>query len=99
MLIRKRSYTLQKGHCLVNIIIKPCGTIEVDIPEKHQHLTAELDKVHFKLNEQGVLLVCNEKGCGIIEDVCLHLSRKDTFDLYEVVSDVIDEYERLMSDL
>lgn len=44
-------------------------------------------------------MVCNEKGCGAIEDVTLHLSRKDTFDLYAVVNDVIEEYERLMSDL
>lgn len=99
MLDRKRCYTLQNGDCHVNVIIKPCGTIEVDIPEKNQHLTAELDKVHFKMNEQGVLLVCNEKGCSVIDDVCLHLSRKDTFDFYEVVDDVLDEHERLMSDL
>lgn len=99
MLTQKRSYTLQNGDCHANIIIQPCGTIEVDIPEMHQHLIGELEKVHFKLNEQGVLLVCNEKGCSVIEEVCLHLSRKDTFDLYEVVNDVIQEYERLMSDL
>ncbi|ART83143.1 hypothetical protein CBP31_11390 [Oceanisphaera profunda] len=99
MLSRLRSYTLQNGDCHANIIIKPCGTIEVDIPDKHQHLTVELERVHFKLNQQGVLLVCSEKGCGVIEDVSLQLSRKDTFNLYEVIDDVIQEYERLMSDL
>lgn len=99
MLDKKRSYMLRSGDCHAHISIKPCGTIEVDIPEKHQHLTAELERVHFKLNDTGVLLVCNEKGCGVIEDVSLQLSRKDTFDLYAVVDDVLQEYERLMSDI
>lgn len=99
MLSEKRKYTLRNIDCEAHITIEPCGTIEVDIPELHQHLTAELEKVRFKLNEQGILMVCNEKGCGAIEDVTLHLSRKDTFDLYAVVNDVIEEYERLMSDL
>lgn len=99
MLDEKRTYTLRSGDCHACIVIHPCGTIEVDIPEQHRHLEGELDKIHFKLNDLGVLLVCNEKGCSTIEDVSLHLSRKDTFELYEVVNDVLKEYERLMSDL
>ena len=99
MLDEKRSYTLRSGDCHAIIVIHPCGTIEVDIPEQHKHLVGELEKVHFKLNDLGVLLVCNERGCSMIEDVSLHLSRKDTFELYEVVNDVLEEYERLMSDL
>lgn len=99
MLDEERTYTLRTGDNHVHIKIKPCGTIEVDIPETHQHLNSELDKVHFKLNDVGVLLVCNERGCSIIEDVTLQLTRRDTFDLYEVVNEMLEEYERLMSDL
>ncbi|MGO4999748.1 hypothetical protein [Oceanisphaera sp. W20_SRM_FM3] len=99
MLDEKRIYTLRNGDSQVIITIHPCNTIEVDIPEQHRHLVGELEKVHFKLNDLGVLLVCNEKGCSQIEDVSLQLSRRDTFDLYAVVSEVIEEYERLMSDL
>lgn len=99
MLDAKRTYTLRTGDCHAHIIIKPCGTIEVDIPEQHQHLIGELEKINFKLDDAGVLLVCNERGCSIIEDVTLKLSRRDTFDLYEVVNEMLEEYERLMSDL
>ncbi|GAA3708912.1 hypothetical protein HNR62_000233 [Oceanisphaera litoralis] len=100
MLARKRSYTLKSGDTLhANIIIQPCGTIEIDIPEKHQHITSELERVHFKLSGEDVLLVCNEKGCSSIDDICLHLSRRDAFDLNAVIDDVIKEYEELMSDL
>lgn len=99
MLDVERTYTLRSSNSHVYIMIKPCGTIEVDIPETHQHLSGELEKIHFKLNGVGILLVCNERGCSVIEDVTLKLSRRDTFDLYEVVNEMLEEYERLMSDL
>ena len=99
MLDKTRNYTLRSGDSHAHVIIKHCGTIEVHIPEENKHLTSELEKVHFKLNEEGVLLICNDKGCSIIEDVSLKLSRRDTFDLYEIVNEVLEEYERLMSDL
>lgn len=99
MLDKKRTYTLRSSDGHAHIIIKPCGTIEVDIPETHQHLIGEIEKIHFKLNDVGVLLVCNAQGCSVIEDVTLKLSRRDTFDLYAVVNEVLEEYERLMSDL
>ncbi|OIN10414.1 hypothetical protein [Oceanisphaera psychrotolerans] len=100
MLARKRSYTLKSGDSLhANIIVNPCGTIEIDIPEKHQHISSELERVHFKISDKGVLLVCNEKGCSSIDDVGLLLSRRDAFDLYGVIDDVLKEYEKLMSDL
>lgn len=97
MLARYNCYRLKSGPALnVNITVHPCCTVEIDIPEMHQNVQREVDDLHFKLTKEGMLLVCNESDG---RDMQLHLSRKDALGLCQMIDEVIEEHEELMSDL
>ena len=100
MLARQRCYTLQGSEPLhANIVVNPIGMIEIDILEKNQHLSSEFEHVHFKESGQTMELICEDGDCVTHEDVSLTLSRKDAFELCEIIDDAIEEYEELMTDL
>ncbi len=97
MLVRKCCYTL-KGDTeqLVNIKVHPCCTVEIEIPAVQHRIYSEVEQLHFKLTYEGMLLVCDKQDNG---DVPLHFSRKDALALCQMIDDVMDEHEELMSDL
>lgn len=100
MLARQRCYTLQSTEPLhANIVVNPAGMLEIDILEKNQHLSSEFEHVHFKESRQGVQLICEDGDCVTHKEVSLTLSRKDAFELCEIIDDAIEEYEELMTDL
>lgn len=100
MLARRCRYALQSDAARhVNITIKPCCTIDVEIPDGKQHIASELEQMHFKLAGKGILLVCNEKDTNSPRSLRIHLSRQDAFALCEHIDDLIEEHEQLMSAL
>lgn len=100
MLARNCSYKLQSDEDRhVNITIKPCCTIDVEVPDGKQRIASELDNIHFKLTGKGILLVCNEKDADSPRSLRVHLSRQDAFELCEQIDDLIEEHEQLMSSL
>ena len=100
MLAKKCSYTLQDGeHRHANIVVNPEGTIDIDVVENKQHVTSELERVHFKDSCEGVQLICEDDQGAAHKEICLMLSRRDALELCEVIDNTIEEYEQLMSDL
>ncbi|OIN04475.1 hypothetical protein BFR47_06135 [Oceanisphaera psychrotolerans] len=100
MLAKRCSYTLQSDdHYHVNIVVNPEGIMDVSIIENKQHVISEFDHVHFKESRQGVKLVCEDDDCAGHQEVCLILSRRDAFELREMIDNAIQEYEQLMTDL
>lgn len=100
MLAREKSYTLQNyADFNVNVRVHPCCTIEIEIPEQNQHLRPSLEQLHFKLNNQGMLLVVNQDGESKKPYQELHLSREDAMELCQMINEVVEEHEDLMSSL
>lgn len=100
MLARQCCYTSTCGADLsVYITVHPCCTIEIDIPEKRQIIRRDVDQLHFKLTNQGMLLVCDESDDSRESDIQLHFSRKDALALCQIIDEVIEEHEDLMSAL
>ena len=100
MLVRRCSYTLQSDASFyVNITINPCCTIEINIPKRNQCILSELGLINFKLIEQGILLECHEKDGGSSRNIQLDLSHRDALKLCEMIDDVHEEHEELMSAL
>ena len=98
MLARKCSYPLQGDASLrVDITINPCCTIEIEVPERRQYICSELKLIEFILIEQGILLVCHEKGSEASRNIQLDLSYRDALGLCEMIDEVHEEHEELMS--
>lgn len=100
MLVRKKCYTLQSDADLdVNITVHPCCTIEIDIPKQRQYLRPRLDQLHFKLTDQGMILVVdsNAEEDEPYQELCL--SRKDAMQLCRMINEVVEDHEDLMSAL
>ncbi|GHA20629.1 hypothetical protein [Oceanisphaera arctica] len=98
MLARKCRFPLQSDTVLyVNITVNPCCTIEIDIPDKRQYIRSELKLIKFVLIEQGVLLVCHENGSEDSRNIQLDLSHGDALKLCEMIDEVHEEHEELMS--
>ncbi|GGB34562.1 hypothetical protein GCM10011502_04520 [Oceanisphaera marina] len=97
MLDRKCCYTLKSGTDVsANITVHPCCTIEIEIPELHQSVCREVEQLHFKITNDGMLLMCDE---GNDSGTRLHFSRKDALALCQIIDEVIEEHEELMSAL
>ena len=100
MLAREKSYTLQKGADFnVKVRVHPCCTIEIEIPEQSQYLSPSLDQLHFKLNNEGMMLVVDQNAEGTEQYKELHLTRADAMELCKMINEVVEEHEDLMSAL
>ncbi|GAA3708870.1 hypothetical protein [uncultured Oceanisphaera sp.] len=98
MLARKCRFPLQSDTALyVNVTINPCCTIEIDIPDRREYIRSELKLIQFELIEQGILLVCHEKGSENSRNVQLDLSHSNALKLCEMIDEVHAEHEELMS--
>lgn len=98
MLARERSYTLQTGAGF-NVKVHPCCTIEIEIPEQRQYLRPSLDQLHFKLSNQGMMLVVKQSEEGGEQYKELSFSRADAMELCKMINEVVEEHENLMSAL
>ncbi|MBU3825722.1 MAG: hypothetical protein H9917_13020 [Candidatus Oceanisphaera merdipullorum] len=100
MLAREKSYAVQKGADFnVNVRVHPCCTIEIEIPEQGQHLSPSLEQLHFKLHNQGMMLVVDQNEAGTEQCQELLLSREDAMELCRMINEVVEEHEDLMSAL
>lgn len=100
MLAREKSYTLQNyADFNVNVRVHPCCTIEIEIPEQKQYLKPSLEQLHFKLNDQGMLLVVEQDDASNEQHQELLLSRDDAMELCKMINEVVEEHEDLMSSL
>ncbi|GGB34576.1 hypothetical protein GCM10011502_04540 [Oceanisphaera marina] len=100
MLARKCHYPLQSdASCYVEITIEPCCTIEIAVPKKSQCIRSKLALIHFTPNEQCILLECYAADSIGPKSVQLDLSYGDALELCQMIDEVQEEHERLMSDL
>ena len=100
MQARERSYTLKNGADLnVNVTVHPCCTIEIDLPEQRQYMRPNLDELHFKLSSEGMMLVVDQNAGQIEKYQELHLSREDAMELCQMINEVVEQHEDLMSAL
>ncbi|MCT7654769.1 hypothetical protein MBH78_08315 [Oceanimonas sp. NS1] len=97
MLNRRFNCTLMDAeHPMAKMVLHPTGELEVDVAERRQHFSVDIDHVLFRRSEQSMELVCEETA-GV--PFCLALSAQDAFALYHLMEDSREELEELMSDL
>ena len=100
MLARERTYTLKSGgEVNVNVTVHPCCTIEIDIPELRQYIQPRLEQLHFKLTNHGMILAIDESEDGSEPYQELYFSRDDAMELCQMINEVVEEHEDLMSAL
>ncbi|MFD1007706.1 hypothetical protein [Oceanisphaera ostreae] len=100
MLARKCRYALQSdATTYAEIIIKPCCTIEIAVPKNGQWIRSKLALIHFTPNEQYVLLECHAKDNTGSKSIQLDLSYRDAIEFCQMIDEVKEEHDTLMTDL
>lgn len=100
MLARRRLYSLQSdANLYVEITVNPCCTIDITVPKKGQRIRSKLALIHFTPNEKNILLSCYAKDDVGPKSIHLELSYSDAIELCQIIDEVKEEHEDIMSAL
>ncbi|MBE3659659.1 hypothetical protein BOO91_01685 [Vibrio navarrensis] len=96
MLTVQRHYTVSGKPSLHTCVeVNPTGTVEIEVLELYQHHSSSFDNLSFKVNPQGVSVVC----CHQASPWQLLLNSQDAQELRSLIQEAEEEYEILMRDL
>lgn len=100
MLAVYRKYTLEDAkHLDAQIQVIPTGLIEIDIPEKKQHHSAEFTQLRFETKGKITHLVGKTYAHGKATQWKLPLDNADANELAFLIKDAEERLEILMRDL
>lgn len=100
MLAERRQFTLPGKKALhADITVIPTGELEVDIKEKHNHLTAEFDELQFCCGVKNTDLICKDQLGKHTVRWHIYLANNDAKELEKMIEEAEEEFEILMRDL